>query len=162
MSNHKTNYRTKKTENGRTVLDGSTPRPAVAPTAAPRPSRVLGDPSLRIPIPASMQPGYKFPKDAMNMTGEELDIQQDYEDYLSILEDMDGSNYRAGRPPQEVIDLFDERVKQFAKSEFGQRTLKSDHVSFLMNIDSEVDPESVPSDALTLEIIGKYLHSENQ
>lgn len=157
----KVNYRTKTTKDGRTVLNGSTPKPVPVPTAATsKPSPVLGDPSLHIPIPAEMQV-YKFPKDAMHMTGDELDIQQDFEDYLSILEDMEGTNYRTGMPPQDVIDLFDERVKQFAQSEFGQRTLKADRLGFLMNLDSEVDPETNLSDELNIAIIEKYLHPEN-
>lgn len=157
----KVNYRTKTTKDGRIVLNGSTPKPVPAPTATTfKPNSVLGDPSLRIPIPAEIQV-YKFPKDAMHMTGDELDIQQDFEDYLSILEDMDGSNYRTGVPPRDVIDLFDERVKQFAQSEFGQRTLKADRLGFLMNLDSEVDPENNLSDGLNIAIIEKYLHPEN-
>jgi hypothetical protein len=125
---NKTRYRTKTNAQGKTVFDGSVPQDGKqVPTTAPASTLPNATPVNAVETPI-VDP--KVYEQFHSMTGEELDWQQYYEDYLFGIQDIwDNLNARVD-PSQETLKYFEEKAYEIASNDFGKKVLRDDIATF--------------------------------
>ena len=97
-----------------------------APEANPRAKSSLSKKGSKLPDPTLPKVTIKVPQGFRSLSGDELDVIQEREDYLNIFEDMGYSFAEDMEVNGELKDLFRSRVNAYAKSASGKKELQED------------------------------------